>query len=756
MDEHKYDNKSGPIEQIQHYWYILIKWKYIASIFFFAVFLAALLYSFLATPIYKATGSMWIEDEPNILPFEEFQTLGAQNNLKSHSILLQSRTLADNIIEQLLLYQNPEFGGSPTMERESYVLSESVFRERLIDRFVASIDVEPIGGTSLVEVNFSNRNPKLAADILNALLAGYIDMLVSKRYMASELATEFLNSQIATLQAEVTEQENDLSEYGSEEDILPLTATETPTISRLSDVNKRLTDATILRIDKLNYYNQLNSAPIAEISDTSNNQLIQSLRLQVTTLSREYSKMLANLRPEYPEMQRLKTELDAATDALTNETENLIRSAYSDYLNALNAENSLKKLVEQQKNEAFKVNSKSVVYNSMQIELENKKSLLETLTKRKSETDMSTRLKGLEAINVWIVDNANSPMNPIFPKKKKIVLIGLLFGLLGGVGLAIGIEYLNQTIKTSKDAAISTDLPILGVIPSFDAETKLKGPISEFNRFFDIIKGGSNGKDLESESPQKNKNSKTQNTKLQRSKKEEKKHPKNQIELIAVRKPQSIQSESYRSIRTSMLISFPPRKIKSILLTSPLAQEGKSSTISNLGITLAEANMRVVILDADLRRPNQNRIFDLKSNRPSLNQFLKSKVSLKNLVRPTPFPNLCLINCESVTSSPIGLLTSESMNNLISCLRETFDYVLIDTPPILAVSDALALSPLVDGVILVARAGSTPKRALKQAKEKLDTHKFNCFGVILNGVNLIEQDGYYARQYYHYSNTDKD
>lgn len=759
MAEYSIENRSGLMEQIQHYWHVVLKWKWISLIFFLTVVTGVTVYSFLKTPVYTASGSVWIEGEPNILPFEELQTFGVGINQQSHARLLKSQTLAAEVIENLKLYENPDFIWKVAGENGSIDTSDPAFRNRLIEIFLKSITVSPVERTSLLDVKFSSKNPTLAAEVLNALFDSYIDMLVRKRFTASEQATEFLNTQIAALQTDIDEREKELSKYGSERNILPLTNAETPTITRLEELNRALTAATIERINKLNYYNQINSAPLEEISDPSATGLIQSLRMQYAALSREYSKRLGTLRPEYPEMLRLKSEMDEARQALLDEKRNLINAAYSDYLTALEGENSLKKELEEQKNEVYKTSSQSVIYNSLRIEIENQKNLLETLSKRRSETGVSSRLIGMEAMNVWIVDQATPPLNPESPKKKKNVLVGFLIGLVGGLGLALGINYLDQTVKTSRDVVTSTDFHTLGAIPSFDAQTNAKGPRSEFKRLVSIVRGNSTE---EKKKEKRKKEEKSERTKLglnllisdnPRTKTTDKDPHNHMIELIALRKPQSIQSESYRSIRTSLLSSCPPGKIKSILVTSPLAREGKSSTVSNLGITLAKADMRVVIVDSDLRKPNQNKIFGFNSGL-SLNQYLKSHGDLKDLVKLTPIPNLCLIKSEPVSGSPIELLTSERMKNLVMNLKQVFQYVLFDTPPILAFSDALAMGSMVDGIILVARGGQTPMQAMKQAKQKLDAHNLDSLGVILNDVNLIEQDGYYARQYYNYYNQE--
>ena len=782
VTESSKESQTGLLTQAQYYWHVVLKWKWTAALFFFIALFAATLYSFLVPPVFTSSGSVWIEDDAKILPFEDVQSFGAGTNLQSHAQLLQSRTLAADTIDKLKLYENPDFVRKEKKNGKTIDPLDPIFRERVIQSFLENVSVTPVERTQLVAVKFSNRNPKLAADILNALFDGYIDMIVRKSYSASEKASAFLNTQIADLRPEIASKERELNQYGSKKDILPLTAAEAPTISRIAEINKALTDATIDRINKLNYYNQLNAAPLGEIPNVAEGSLIQRLREQYIMLSRQYATKLATVRPEYPEMQRLRSELDSATEALKNETQNLIRNVYNDYQAALLNVQSLQKLLNDQKNEAYKANSNSVVYNSLRIELENQKTLLESLSKRQSETDVSSRLKGLEALNVWIVDKANFPLKPAFPNKQKNVLLGFLFGLAGGIGLALGLEFLNHTVKTSKDVTNSIGVPTLGTIPSFEGEAKPKGPKGEFARLFSMQRGKGERKEAEA-TP---KGPKTEFAKIiamlrekagrkgaKVSRREEDRRVRflkpngadgdsssgeirrSKIDLIAAREPQSIQSESYRSIRTTLLVSSPPGKIKTILFTSPLAKEGKSSTVSNLGITLAEAGKRVVIIDSDLRKPRQARIFGVKSDSgPGLSSYLSSQLEPADIVKPTEIPNLKLITSGPPPANPIELLASDKMDRLVVYLKRSFDFVLFDTPPILAVSDALAMGPIADTIILVARGGQTPIPALKQAKQKLDTHKLKCLGVILNGVDLVEQDGYYARQYYHYSKAE--
>jgi polysaccharide biosynthesis transport protein len=761
MAELKAEGKGGLLSQAQHYWHVLLKWKWMIAIVLFAGVAGSAIYSLSLTPIYVSSGSVWIEEDPNILPFEEVQSFGAGKNMQSHARLLKSKALAADTVDRLKLYENPAFAGEPGENGTRPDPDDPIYRELLVQRFIGLVSVSASDRTRLIDVSFASPSPQLSMDALNALFESYIDMIVKKRYSATEQAAAFLDAQINELRTEIEARERELAKMGSERDFVPLTPAEAPTVSRLASVNSELTSATIDRINKFNAYNQLKNAPLGEIPDAPSGSLVERLRERYVTLRTQYASRLASLREDYPEMRRLKSELDSATEALQNETQNLIRSAENDYRAALDREQSLKKLLDQLKTEAYKVSGDSVMYNSMRIELENRKSLLESLAKRKSETDISSQLKGLEGLNVWIVDKADFPISPAYPNKRKNVMMGFLVGLAAAAGMALGVEYLNNTVKTSKDVAAATGLPTIGAIPLFDGDSRPKTPWEEFRRLAATLRGQTR---LEKEKPRKKRMERGRRRKddapawLRRMRAERgevaaEEMNNGSIDLIVSREPASIQAETFRSIRTTLLVSSPPGRVKSIAITSPLAQEGKSSIVSNLGITLAQANKQVVIIDADLRRPKQSAIFGLvlPGKDRGLTGYLSSYIKETEIIEGTSFANLFVIPSGPIPANPIELLTSDKMDILIAALKKSYDYILLDTPPLLAVSDTLAMGPMVDAVVIVARGGETPIPALRQAKQKLDTHKLRCLGVILNGVDLVEQDGYYAKQYSHYS-----
>ncbi len=689
----------------------------------------SLIISFVTRPVYKASGTVMIEKEPNILSFEDiFQIETFRDDyFQTQYKLLQSRSLAERTIERLKLWEKKEFSGGKEVTPED--LKNPVFRRKLIDRFLSRLEVKPIRMTRLVEVSFKAGDPVLASDCVNALFDSFIDMNIESKYETTEQATEFLTQQINDLKREISEKEQELQRYGQEKDIVLLSEKETTVLDKLNEINKALTEAQIDRVRKEAYYNSIKNASPDFIPEALNNQLIQRLREDYVRLSREYAKMQEKFQPDYPEMQRLKAELDSARELLKNETQRLVQAAYSDYQAALKKELSLRELFERQKEEAFRLNSSAILYNSLKIEIENKKNLLESLLKRQSETGLSARLKGLRTSNVRIVDRADIPIHPYSPKKLRNLLLALFLGLFGGVGLALVVEYLDNTIKSAEDVERYSGLPTLGVVPAFNGDTILDGHYYAYR-----------SREDESEDRKKKRNEKEEIA--------DGTEPRS-IELISYFAPESTFAESYRSLRTALLLSGPLSSLKSLIITSPLPNEGKSVTISNLAVSLAQMEKKVLLVDADLRRPKQYRIFNMK-NHDGLSSYLTIGVEIEKLIKPTIVPFLYLINSGPIPPNPAELLGSVRMKELLERAKEDFDFVLIDTPPLLSVTDSQVLGKLVDGIVLVVRADKTPREALRQVREIIDLLELKTFGVVINALNL-DNRGYYYRHYYkHY------
>ncbi|MCJ7589129.1 MAG: polysaccharide biosynthesis tyrosine autokinase, partial [Candidatus Aminicenantes bacterium] len=469
---------------------------------------------------------------------------------------------------------------------------------------------------------------------------------------------------------------------------------------------------------------------------------------------RDYQKKSGTYGSEYPEMQRLKSELETTRQALESETKNLINGAYSDFQAALKKEQSLTEVFNDQKKEAEQQNSNAISYYSLKNDISNKKNLLDMLMKRESETGVSARLRGLRTSNIRIADKARVPASPSSPNKKRNLLLALFLGLFGGVGIAYLLEYFDNSVKTSEDVERSAGLPTLGIIPEFSVDGYKKG--YGYGYGYGYGQGGSKKKkklvvvvprrlDKEETAPAGGEEGKSEK---EEEPKAEKERAIAHIELITYYAPKSNFSESYRSIRTAFLLSSAGPSRKTMIVSSALPAEGKSANVCNFAVTLAQNNKRVLVVDADLRKSRQHRIFGVK-NLQGLTNYLTIGAELKDLVKPTKIENLFLVNSGPLPPNPAELLGSEKMAALLDQLKKAFDYIVLDTPPILAVTDALVVAPHTDGVILIVWSGKTPRESLRMAKEKLDLMNIKTLGVVINHLNPRDLGYYYKHYHYH-------
>lgn len=736
---------SGQQEiSLRELWRTALRRRWIIVITVLTVLTLVTLYSFLVTPKYTAVGQLLIDREPNILSFEDiFQIESFKDDyFQTQYRLLQSRALAGYTIDRMRLHEN--YALVKAAVRDSKLWTEDLkndptVRRKLINALLERLIIRPVRRTRLVQASYTDPDPKFAAETLNSLFDAYIEMNVQKRYLATEQATDFLSKQIASVQAEIEESEKKLQEYGQSKNIIALSSSENTVIEKLGELNKALTDAQIDRVNKETYYNEIAVATPDYIPDALANPLIQKLREEYSRLNRDYGKKSETFLPNYPEMQSLKAEMDTAKRALEEETQALIKRAYSDFQTALKKEEALAGVFNRQRREAFQLNSNAIQYNSLQIQIQNQKNLLESLMKRKSETDVSSRLKGLRTSNVWIVDKAEIPNSPSSPNKMRNMVFALMVGLLGGLGLAFLFESLDITIKDSEDIKKYGGLPMLGIVPEFYGDGPRRG-----------IRKAGGGNKLERREKLKRVGAQLLDrvsSRIGGRKPELQDGGQEAMDLIVHFSPESSFSEYYRSIRTTLLLSTADAKAQALVITSALPQEGKTATASNLAVALAQAGKRVVIIDADLRKPRLHKIFRIK-NLNGLTKFLTSDLPLEDLLRATAIPTLFLINAGPVPPNPVELLGSKKMGSLLEWLKKDYDFILVDTPPMLAVSDAVVLGPLLDGAILVVQRGRTPREALKQAREKLDMHKIKGMGVIINYAKTRDFNYYYTDAYY--------
>lgn len=717
MEEQILEEK--PIDFLE-YWKVIKRRKWLIITFLSIVFVVTTIATFTKKPLYKAKGVLLIEREANILSFQDIFQIETyrEDYYQTQFKLLQSRSLARDVIEKLKLNENEAFAGKKKIKNSNPSIPNSDPYSPYINSFLANLEVKPVRLTRLVEVSFKSKDPVLSANVVNTLFDSFIERDIQAKYKATAEATEFLSKQIEDLKKEIEQGERKLQEYGAQKNIIALSEKETTVVEKLAELNRALTEAQIERVKKEVYYNEIKNATPDSLPEVMKNPVIKTLQEDYLRLSREYTKKSEIFKPDYPEMVRLRAELENARNALENEVTNIIKGAYSDYQAALKKESSLKAAFEAQKNEAIQLNSNAILYNSLKIEIENKRNLLENLLRRQAETDITARLRGLKTSGIRIIDRAEIPTAPFSPNKKLNILLALLVGILGGVGLAFFAEYIDRTIKTAEDVERIVALPFLGFIPNFD-------PRKSVNSY-----GYSYGYRRKEKKGEKSSFVFTPHT----------------VERISHILPDSFIAESFRNLRTSLLLSPSEKENRAFVVSSSIAGEGKTTVCANLGIVLSQMGKRVVVVDGDLHNPSLHRIFSIK-NIDGLTHFLTGSIEGASLIKGVPeFSNLFIINSGVIPPNPGELISSLKMQKLLGFLKEKFDFVIIDTPPLLLRTDAYILATYADGLILVVNSLKTPRDLVLKAKKELESKNIKIKGVVLNRGD-IEFQTYYKYSY---------
>jgi succinoglycan biosynthesis transport protein ExoP len=419
--------------------------------------------------------------------------------------------------------------------------------------------------------------------------------------------------------------------------------------------------------------------------------------------------------PNYPKVQRLAAQQKELDEDLAKARKTATESVQQDYNTAQSRVELLQEALDKQKAQANDLAEKLVQYHILQHDAESNKQLYDGLLQKLKEAGITA---GLRSSNIRVVDPALAPSYPSRPQKGRNILLGLLVGLVGGVGLALLREYLDNTVKSPDDIEALTGLPSLAVVPSMPGLNGHDKRLSRLAREANLQ--GASG---------------------------------SRVELLSYMQPKSQISEAFRALRTSLLLSQADHPPQVILVTSALPREGKTTAAVNLAVTLAQLGDRTLLMDSDLRKPGIRRALNLTMGKDvGLSSYLAGVSSLDEVMMPHPtISNLVALTTGPVPPSPADLLSSHRMREGIAELRRRFKFIVIDSPPIMAATDAVILSALTDGVLLVVRSGTTPKEAFTRTRDLLAAVKCRLLGVVLNAVDSSAPDYYYSYRYYPYA-----
>jgi capsular exopolysaccharide synthesis family protein len=700
------------------YLLILRKHQWLILSFLVTVVTIVSIATFRMRPVYVATARIEIDREnANILPFQGQDSydymVDLDNYIETQSKILTSETLALQTIRSVGLAGNPEFSSAAPSDAVTSGNLANQKRPPELGAFLGSLSVKRVPNSRLLDVSFESTEPQLAARVVNAHIENYIQLNFRSKYEATTRASTWLADQLSELKVKVEKSEDERLAYERENQIWELDDKQSITTQRLSDLNKELTDAQTDRMKKEALYDFARSGNMDGVPQMHDDVVLQDLLRKRAEIQTQYTDALNQYGPNFPKVQRLQAQVKEVDKLIDGEKKNVIDQLGNDYKAASQRESLLMRALDEQKGEANQMSERLVKYNILKREAEANKTLYDGLLTKLKEADISV---GLKASNIRVVDPAMIPSTPARPARTRNVALSVLVGLVGGIGLALLREYLDNTVKTPDDIETLARLPSLAVVPSF-AESNGHGKRSRL-----LSVASSNG------------------------------HEK-RIELVAQHLPKSQVSEAFRALRTALLLSQADHPPQVILVTSSLPREGKTTAAANLAVTLAQRGDRTLLLDADLRKPGVGRVLNLTEGKyAGLSSYLAGVSSLDLVTIPHPaIPNLAAIPTGPLPPNPADLLSSHKLADAIAELRTKYKFIVIDSPPIMAATDAVILSVQADGVLLVVRSGETPKEAFTRARDLLTSVKCRLLGVVLNAVDSSAPDYYYSYRYYPYS-----
>jgi polysaccharide biosynthesis transport protein len=699
---------------------ILRKHQWLILTFLLTVVTVVTIATFKMMPVYEAAARVEVDKESqSMLPFQQVDSydefMDMENYIETQSKILQSETLALQTIKSLDLGRYPEFGGASNASTFARG-GGAPRRPAILGAFLGSLSVRRVPNSRLIEVKFEAQDAQLAAQVVNTHLQNYIEQNFRSKYDATTQASNWLSSELEELRIKVEKSEDARIAYERQNQIWQIDEKQDITTQKLSDLSKAVTEAQTALAEKQALYRMAVAGSVDSMTAARESGVLPDLLKKKSELDEQYADAVNLYGPNYPKVQRIAAQQKELDEDLAKARKTATESVEQDYTTAQSRVELLQEALDKQKAQANDLAEKLVQYHILQHDAESNKLLYDGLLQKLKEAGITA---GLRSSNIRVVDPALAPSYPSRPQKARNILLGLLVGLVGGVGLALFREYLDNTVKSPDDIEALTGLPSLAVVPSLPGLTGHQGRLSKLAREA-APQGAAAG---------------------------------SRVELLSYMQPKSQISEAFRALRTSLLLSQADHPPQVILVTSALPREGKTTAAVNLAVTLAQLGDRTLLMDSDLRKPGIRRALNLAMGKDvGLSSYLAGVSSLDEVLMPHPtISNLVALTTGPVPPSPADLLSSHRMREGIAELRRRFKFIVIDSPPIMAATDAVILSALTDGVLLVVRSGATPKEAFTRTRDLLAAVKCRLLGVVLNAVDSNAPDYYYSYRYYPYA-----
>lgn len=669
------------------YWHTLVKRKWTVAGFFIVTLAVTVASLYLSPRLYRATVLLKIEPE-------------SAN---------KGRRLDEAMGDEGYNFYDPEFYQTQYELLKSRTLAERV-AEALdlaggkkdagaardsVAMLQGGTTVEPVRNSKLVRLHFDSTDPKLAAEAANALADAYIKSNLERRYNASAEAKNFLEQRIVQVKAKLEDAEHKLYAHAREQGIVNIDSQSQNLIAaQLQEKTQALAEAERQRLTAESIYRESRNDGGQGSSKILADPVVQHLKENKTKLEQAYQEKIALFKPDYPAMVQIQEQITQVNTQIQAEIAAVRSALEADYQLALRKENALKSEVANLKEEVMRRQDAGSEYNILKREVETSRALYDGILQRLKEIGVAS---GIGSNNIAVIDPAEPPQAPYKPNPKSYLLIGILLGLLGGTGLAFLFEMLDDTVKLPEDLE-RLRLATLGIIP--------------------LTKAGRGG----AEAPP--------------------------LHLVSHYDPRSAAAEAYRSLRTALSFSTNAGAPKVLHLTSSAQGEGKSTSAVNLAIGFTQLGQTVLLIDADLRRPSLHRMLEMGEER-GLSHYLTGEAQPSEIAHPMGVPNLFAVPAGPLPPNPSELLASARMVDLVTLAAERFDRVIIDSPPVLGLADAMILSNIADYTMMVVAAGKTSRTHLAASLKRLQGARANLLGGLL--TMLDQQQGGYSYHYnYHY------
>ncbi len=709
---------------LQDYIFILLKRKWLVIGVFLTIFLTVAVYTFLRTPIFRASAKLQItQDNPGShvsasdkLP-ELFGSDSPEKFQQTQYEILQSRSMAQGVVQALNLKEEPEF---KSFKEKNPGKPEAEIEKAIVNLVMNKLEVSPVRNSYLVEVAFQSPDKSLAQKVVNAIADQYMYLSIDRRNQSFTLVKKWLDKQIQDMAAKVQAAQKKLYKFGQKADIYTLDDKDNVVVQKFIDLSSLLTRAQAEKMAKEAQFKQIKEkGPDAPL--IVNNPLIATLRQQLVSQEAKISAMKKVYRGEHPEMLAEQANLTELRGRLQAEVKRLQESVQADYEAANRTEKLLNDSFTDQKGQMAKLQDNLTDFQILKRDAQTNEQLYLALLARVKEASIAGTMV---PSNVEVIDPGLLPDKPFKPKTGRDLVLAAIMGLTLGVGLAFLLESLDDSIQSVDDLERTCNLPSLGMLPLL----------------------GSNGKMLPGHREKLEDNVWRYLPRLWR--RGQALVDGEDRDLIVFKQPRSPLSEAIRHVHTAIMLSASGRPPAAIMVSSPNPSEGKSMVASNLALTFALGGHQTLVIDCDLRKPRIHQIFELDLQ-PGLSNYLTGNATLEEILRPSSIPNLSILTAGTRPPSPGILMNSQEFKDLLGQLRERFKHIIIDTPPILAFSEGLIISVLTDGVLLVTKHNCTHRNAGRLAHQRLTQIRAPLMGAVLNCVDSLGQAyGGYNYKYY--------